>query len=53
MFLDQPRAGDPTVTMDVDGGVLVGLLLAGTVVFGLYWTPVMSFAERSVVFFGG
>ena len=53
MFLEQPEEGDPTVDIDAEGGVLVAILLAGTVGFGLYWAPVISFAERSIVFFGG
>jgi len=26
--------------------------MLGTVVFGVYWTPIISLAERSVLFFG-
>jgi len=52
MFLDQPLAGDPEIAVDTSNGVLIGMLLAGTLVFGLWWTPVVNFADRSLVFFG-
>ncbi len=52
MFLDQPVAGDPEIAVDTSNGVLIGMLVAGTLVFGLWWTPVINFADRSVVFFG-
>ncbi|MBI5505883.1 MAG: NADH-quinone oxidoreductase subunit N [Deltaproteobacteria bacterium] len=52
MFLDQPLAGDPEIAVDLSNGLLIGMLLAGTLVFGLWWTPIVNFADRSLVFFG-
>jgi len=53
MYLDMPVDGDPVMTLDLHNSVLVGLLVVGTVVFGLYWAPVVSLAARSVLFIGG
>ena len=43
---------DAVIAMDAGSAMLVGMMVLGTVVFGLYWTPVVSFADRSLVFFG-
>ena len=53
MYLDQPVAGDPVITVDLHNSVLVGALVVGTLVFGVYWAPLVNLADRSVVFFGG
>ncbi len=52
MYFDKPEQGDPLVSVDIHNSVLVGVLMLGTVVFGVYWTPIISLAERSVLFFG-
>ncbi|HYC00107.1 MAG TPA: NADH-quinone oxidoreductase subunit N [Candidatus Limnocylindrales bacterium] len=52
MYLEAPVDGDPVIVMDASNAVLVGMMVLGTIIFGLYWTPVVSFADRSLVFFG-
>jgi NADH-quinone oxidoreductase subunit N len=51
MYLDAPVDGDPVMTIDLHNAVLVGILTLFTVVFGVYWAPVINLAERSVLFF--
>jgi hypothetical protein len=53
MYLDMPVDGDPTMAFDGHNFVLVGVLVVFTLIFGVYWAPVASLAERSVVFLGG
>lgn len=53
MYLDQPVEGDPVMTVDLHNSVLVGALVVGTLVFGVYWAPLINLADRSVVFFRG
>jgi hypothetical protein len=31
----------------------MGVLACATIVFGLYWSPIISFANRSLSFFTG
>lgn len=52
MFLDQPLADDPEMVLDASSGLLIGILVAGTLLFGLWWTPLLQFAGRSMVLFG-
>jgi len=52
MYLDLPVDGDPIVAIDLHSFFLVGLLMLGTLVFGVYWAPVIDFAERSLLFVG-
>jgi NADH-quinone oxidoreductase subunit N len=52
MFLDLPVDGDPVMSIDLHNSVLVGTLVVGTLVFGVYWAPVVSFAARSLLFAG-
>ena len=54
MFLDQPVEG--AVSSFAGEGWnygLMGMLACATIVFGLYWAPVKSLADRSVRFFLG
>ncbi len=53
MFLDQPSGDEETVVVDWSTGGLVGVLTIGTIVFGIYWIPVINLADRSVRFFLG
>jgi NADH-quinone oxidoreductase subunit N len=53
MYFDQPVEGDPVMTVDLHNSVLVGALVVGTLVFGVYWAPLINLADRSVVFFRG
>lgn len=53
MFLDFPRGGEDTVTIDAYSGGLATVLAAATIVLGLYWSPIIGLAGRSVHFFLG
>ena len=62
MFLDFPVPGDPTVEIGPSGGWvdrlvgvpgLTGLLAILTCLFGVYWAPLIDFADRSIRFFQG
>ena len=53
MFLDQPDEGAPVFSGEVWNYGLMGILVTATIVFGLYWTPVLSLADRSLKFFTG
>lgn len=50
MFLDQPSGTEGAVAMDWSTGGLVAALTVATVIFGLYWVPVINLADRSVRF---
>jgi NADH-quinone oxidoreductase subunit N len=52
MYLDLPIDGDPVVAIDGHSSFLVGVLMLATLVFGVYWAPVIDFAERSLLFVG-
>lgn len=52
-MLDRPLDPDEPVAMDFEAGLLVVLLLFGTVWLGLLPAPLATFVARSVVFFGG
>jgi NADH-quinone oxidoreductase subunit N len=53
MFLEQPRGDEGTVRFEAWNYGLMGLLACATIVFGLYWAPIISFANRSLNFFTG
>ena len=53
MFLDFPEGDEAKVTVDAYEGGLVAALACATVVFGLYWSPLIDFAGRSIRFFQG
>ena len=53
MYLDQPIDSDPQMaSTDPLNAVLIGVLAFGTVLFGIYWPPVVSFAANSLIFVG-
>jgi len=52
MYLDFPVEGDPVMAIDGHSSFLVGVLMLATLVFGVYWAPVIDFAERSLLFVG-
>jgi NADH-quinone oxidoreductase subunit N len=52
MYLDLPVDGDPVMVADTHNSMLIGLLVLGTLVFGVYWAPVIDFADRSLFFVG-
>lgn len=53
MFLDAPLGTEGEVTLDPHNGSLLAVLSVMTVVLGLYWAPVVEFANRSAHFFLG
>ena len=53
MFLDAPLGTEGEVTLDPHNGSLLAVLSVMTVVLGLYWAPVVAFANRSAHFFLG
>jgi NADH-quinone oxidoreductase subunit N len=52
MYLDNPVDGDPVMKSDLPNSILIGVMALATVVFGVYWAPVIDFAERSLLFLG-
>src|SRR5271166_1501212 len=53
MFFEQPRGDEGTVKFEAWNYGLMGVLACATIVFGLYWSPIISFANRSISFFTG
>lgn len=53
MFLDQPTGEEPVFTPEAWNYGLMGVLAAATIVLGLYWAPLIAFADRSLKFFTG
>ena len=53
MFLDEPIGDEGVVTSGAWNYGLMGALAAATIAFGLYWTPVIALADRSIRFFSG
>ena len=53
MFLEEPRGDETPVTFEPWTYGLMGVLACATVVLGLYWTPIIAFADRSMHFFTG
>ena len=51
MFFEQPRGDEGTVSFEAWNYGLMGVLACATIVFGLYWSPIISFANRSISFF--
>ena len=53
MFFEQPRGDEGTVRFEAWNYGLMGVLACATIVFGLYWSPIIAFANRSISFFTG
>lgn len=53
MYLDEPLEGDPEMVADNYNSAFAGALVVLTVLFGVYWSPVINFADQSLVFFRG
>jgi NADH-quinone oxidoreductase subunit N len=53
MFLDQPKGDEGVVTAEAWNYGLMGVLATATIVLGLYWGPLIAFADRSLKFFTG
>jgi NADH-quinone oxidoreductase subunit N len=53
MFLEMPSGDEPAVKPEAWNYGLMGVLATATIVLGFYWTPIISFADRSMHFFVG
>src|SRR5579871_5023918 len=53
MFLEQPTGDEPPFLMEAWNYGLMGVLATATIALGLYWSPVIAFANRSLHFFIG
>lgn len=53
MFLEQPTGDEPPFRMEAWNYGLMGALAAATIALGIYWAPVIAFANRSLHFFVG
>jgi NADH-quinone oxidoreductase subunit N len=53
MFLEMPTGDEPAVKSEAWNYGLMGVLATATIVLGFYWTPIISFADRSMHFFVG
>src|SRR5215831_18284735 len=53
MFLDQPTGEEGVVAGDTWNYGLMGVLACATIALGIYWTPILTFANRSLNFFLG
>jgi NADH-quinone oxidoreductase subunit N len=53
MFLDEPIGDEGPVPREPWNYGLMGVLAVATIVFGLYWAPLIAFADRSLKFFTG
>jgi NADH-quinone oxidoreductase subunit N len=53
MFLEQPRGDEPPIDFEPWNYGLMGVLACATIILGLYWTPIIAFADRSMHFFTG
>ncbi len=52
MFLYKPEGDTARMTLDKSSGVLLLLLIIPTLLFGVYFTPVIEFARNSIAMFG-
>jgi NADH-quinone oxidoreductase subunit N len=53
MFLDQPNGDEAAVESEPWNYSLMGALVCATIILGLYWTPIIALADRSMHFFIG
>lgn len=53
MFFDFPEGDEAPVSVGLHNGSLMWGLCAATLVLGVYWSPVIGLAERSLQFFTG
>ncbi len=53
MFLDQPQGNEAPLSVSWHNGALLYGLSVATIVFGIYWEPVIGLAARSLRFFVG
>ena len=50
MFLDSPNGDEGQVAPDTWNYGLMGVLACATIALGIYWTPIITFANRSLNF---
>lgn len=50
MFFDEPNPGDPQVQTMASAVPLLGAFTLLTVVFGLYWSPLLTYTQDSLAF---
>jgi NADH-quinone oxidoreductase subunit N len=53
MFLDQPQGDEGVVKFQTWNYGLMGVLACAIIALGLYWQPIIAFADRSLNFFVG
>jgi NADH-quinone oxidoreductase subunit N len=53
MFLDVPAGGEAEVPVEPWNYGLMGALACATIALGIYWVPIIDFANRSLHFFVG
>ena len=53
MFLEEPHGDETPLTFEPWTYGLMGMLACATIALGLYWTPIIAFADRSMHFFTG
>jgi NADH-quinone oxidoreductase subunit N len=53
MFLDQPQGDEGVVVFQSWNYGLMGVLAGAVIALGLYWQPIIAFADRSLSFFVG
>ena len=51
MFLDFPEPTDPQIAMTANNSLLLGVLSALTLIFGIYWGPLVHYTNQSLRFF--
>jgi len=51
MFFDFPEPADGPIPMNPGAAVMLGLLSAMTLLFGIYWGPLVAFTNQSLRFF--
>jgi NADH-quinone oxidoreductase subunit N len=51
MFLDEPIPTDPPIRTMPSAAPVLGVFAVLTIAFGLYWTPLLSYTQDSLVFF--
>ena len=53
MFLEEQRGDEAAIVFEPWNYGLMGVLACATVILGLYWAPIIAFADRSMHFFTG
>ena len=51
MFLDFPDGTEVPIAIDWRNSALLGCLTALTILLGVYWAPLINFADSSLHFF--